>query len=211
VFKRVRERRIRRRTTRTLVGVVAVAVIGFGALNTRGSHSTVQTGRANQPAAATLGFPAMVTLDAPGWHLTSVGVVGHEYTTYTFTDGTRSFYVDFYPLGSRTGNATNPTEVHLRGTTGVTTDEGAPRYRVDWDEQGQTWEADGQPFTGIDELLATLEHLEVVSDTTWKAALPDGIGTSILANMDANGNTGVIWYEDKGLSCFGPPNSVVCN
>jgi hypothetical protein len=206
VFQRVRERRIRRRTTRTIVGVVAVAVIAVGGFS-RGSTSTVQTGRADQPAAAALGFPAMVTLDAPGWHPTSVGVVGPEYTTYTFSDGTRSFYVDLYPLGSRTGNETNPTEVRLRGTTGITTDEGAPRYRVDWDEQGQTWEADGEPFTGINELLATLEHLNVVSETTWKASLPDGIGTSILANVDK----GVIWYEDKGLSCFGPQDSLPCS
>jgi hypothetical protein len=205
VFKRVRERRVRRRTTRAVAATlaVAVAVVGFGALS-RGSTSTVQTGRASQPVVAALGRPAMVSLS--GWKVHYVAVID-SYTEYQFTDGTRTLQVSFYELGSRTGNKTNPTEVQLRSTSGVTTDEGAPRYRVDWDEQGQTWEADGEPFADINEFLSVLEGLRVIDEATWKAALPDGIGTSILANADK----GVTWYDDKGVSCFGPQNTVPCS
>jgi hypothetical protein len=197
VFQRVRERRLRRRTTRTIVAVVAVAVIGFGALS-RGSGTTVQTGHADQPAAAVLGHPAMIKLD--GWTVSYVAVVD-GFSEYQFASGSRSLQVSFYEQGLRSGNSTNPTEVPLRGTTGITTDEGAPRYRVDWDEQGRTWEADGAPFADVAEFLATLEDLRVVDQATWKAFLPDGVGASILANSDR----GVTWDAAKGLSCFPAP------
>ncbi|MEY2424416.1 MAG: hypothetical protein QOI95_4483 [Acidimicrobiaceae bacterium] len=208
VFERVRERRLRRRTTRAVVATLAIALIGFGALS-RGSSTTVKTGHAaNQSTGATaaaLSHPAMIALD--GWKVTFIAVVD-SYTEYQFTDATRKLQVSFYDLGSRTGNETNPTEVTLRGTTGVTTDEGAPRYRVDWDEQGQTWEADGEPFVDVNEFVSVLEQLRVIDEATWKAGLPDGIGTSILANSDR----GVTWYDDdKGLSCFGPQNAVPCS
>jgi hypothetical protein len=146
----------------------------------------------------------MVSLS--GWKVHYVAVI-NSYTEYQFTDGTRTLQVSFYELGSRTGNETNPTEVQLRSTSGVTTDEGAPRYRVDWDEQGQTWEADGEPFADINEFLSVLEGLRVIDEASWKASLPDGIGTSILANADK----GVSWYDNKGLSCFGPQNTVPCS
>ena len=210
VFERVHERRIRRRTTRTIVGVVAVAVIGFGFAH-RNSTSTVQTGHANQPtetasqpAAAVLGHPAMITLD--GWTVEYMAVVG-SYAEYRFTDGNRTLQVSFYPLAERTGTGTNPTEVALRGTTGITTDEGAPRYRVDWDEQGQIWEADGEPFADVGEFLSVLGQVRIIDEAAWKASLPDGVGTSILANSDK----GITWYDDKGISCFGPQDSVPCN
>ena len=172
VFQRVRERRLRRVTTRAVVGVVAVAVIGFGVAS-RESNTSVKVGHAaNEPAAGVaeaLGHPAMIALD--GWKVKYVGVIA-AYIEYRFTDGTRDLQVSFYDTGSRTGNSTNPTEVALRGTTGITTDEGAPRYRVDWDEQGQTWEADGQPFASVDEFLAVLEGIRVIEQATWKARPP---------------------------------------
>jgi len=202
VFDRVRERQIRRRTTRAVVAVVAVAVIGFAAVQRNGS-TTVQAGHAAAPAGATLGQPAYVTL--PGWRVNALFVLG-EYTEYQFTDGQRTLQVSFYDVGTRDGNRTNPTEVDLRGTTGVTTDEGAPRYRVDWNEQGRTWEADGAPFTSTDDFLSVLEGLTVIDEPTWKASLPAGVGDSILMNRDTN----VSWYEDKGISCFGSQNSVPC-
>jgi hypothetical protein len=215
VFERVRERRVRRRTTRAVAATLVVALIGFGALSTRGSSSTVQTGRANRPAAAVLTHPAMVTLD--GWTVHYVAVIDSSitpptipstnYTEYQFTDGTRQLQVSFYRLGSRTGNSTNPTEVVLRGTTGITTDEGGHRYRVDWDEQGQTWEADGGPFADMSEFLSVLGRLRVIDEATWKAGLPNGVGASILANSDK----GITWYADKGVSCFDLQNSVPCN
>ncbi|MEY2434272.1 MAG: hypothetical protein QOC92_3997, partial [Acidimicrobiaceae bacterium] len=37
----------------------------------------------------------------------------------------------------------------------------------------------------------------------------DGI-RSIKANSDTPGN-GVTWYPDKGVSCYGPQDSVPCN
>jgi hypothetical protein len=182
---------------------VAVAIIVVAVVN-RGGSTTVQTGHANRPTAtATLAQPAMIVL--PGWTVHAVFVID-SYTEYQFTDGERTLQVSFYDLGSRTGNSTNPTEVQLRGTNGVTTDEGAPRYRVDWDEQGRTWEADGQPFTGMPDMLAVLEGLTVVDETAWKASLPDGIGASILANDDR----GITWYDDRGISCFDSQNSVPC-
>ncbi len=52
--------------------------------------------------------PAMITLDAPGWTVDFVAVVNPDYTEYQFSDGTQSLQVAFYPLGSRTGNSTNP-------------------------------------------------------------------------------------------------------
>jgi hypothetical protein len=206
VFERVRERRTRRRATRAVMATVAVGLFAFG-LSHRSSSSTVQTGRANQPASAVavpLGHPAMVVLD--GWKVNYIAVLD-SYTEYQFTDGTRSLQVSFYPTGSRGGNSTNPTEVTVRGAHGVTTDEAAPRYRVDWDEQGQTWEADGAPFTDVNEFLAVLEHLRVIDEATWTAALPHGVGASILANKDRS----VTWYDGEGVSCSGPQNSIPCN
>lgn len=204
VFRRVRARRVRRRTTRAAVGVVAVTVIAFG-IASRESNSTVKVDHAaNQPAGAPLGHPAMVALD--GWKVTAVFVID-TYTEYQFANGDQKLQVSFYDLGSRTGNSTNPTEVALRRTTGVTTDEGAPRYRVDWDEQGRTWEADGEPFPSVDEFLSVLEGLRVIDEATWRAILPDGVAQSILANQDK----GVTWYDGKGVSCFGPQDSVPCN
>jgi hypothetical protein len=203
VFQRVRERRVRRRTRRAIAVTLAVLAIGIGAFS-RGTSTTLETGRADQPATAVLGHPAMLALD--GWKVSYVAVIG-SYTEYQFTEGSRKLQVSFYDLGSRTGNQTNPSEVALRGATGVTTDEGAPRYRVDWDEQGQTWEADGGPFADMSEFLSVLEHLKVIDEATWKDMLPDGIGASILANPDK----GVTWYDDKRLSCFGPQNAVPCN
>jgi hypothetical protein len=132
-----------------------------------------------------------------GWNVTYIAAV-NSYIEYQFSDGTRTLQVSFYEQGSRTGNSTNPTEVRLRGATGITTDEGAPRYRVDWDEQGQTWEADGEPFASIDDFLSTLEGLRVLDQAAWQASLPSGVGSSILANSDR----GVSWYADKGISCF---------
>jgi hypothetical protein len=203
VFQRVRERRVRRRMTRAVAATLVVALIGVGALRP-GSSTTVQAGHANRPAAAVLRHPAMIALD--GWKVTYIAVVD-SYTEYQFTDATRKIQVGFYELGSRTGNKTNPTEVTVRRATGVTTDEGAPRYRVDWDEQGQTWEADGEPFADVNEFLSALEQLRVIDEATWKASLPDGIGASILANSDK----GITWYDDKGVSCFGPQDSVPCS
>lgn len=206
VFARVRERRARRRTARAVVATLAVALVGVG-LATRSANSTVSTGRGAAPTDAALGHPAMITLDAPGWTADFVAIVNPDYAEYQFTDGTRSLQVSFYPLGSRTGNSTNPTEVTVRGAHGVTTDEGAPRYRVDWDEQGQTWEADGTPFADVHELLALLDHVRVLDRAAWRATLPAGVADALLANADK----GVTWYPDKGVACFGPQSSVPCS
>ena len=129
-----------------------------------------------------------------------------SYTEYHFVNGDQTLQVSFYDQGSRTGNETNPTEVRLRGTDGVTTDEGAPRYRVDWDEQGRTWEADGSPFATVDDFLSVLEGLTVIDQSAWTAELPAGVGDSMLANADR----GVTWYVDAGVSCFDSQNSVPC-
>ena len=203
VFERIRTRQLRRRTTRAVIAVTVVALIGFAAVVRNGSTS-VQTGHAAAPAGAPLGQPAFLAL--AGWHVNALFVLG-PYTEYQFTDGARTLQVSFYDLGSREGNKTNPTEVRLRGTTGVTTDEGAPRYRVDWNEQGRTWEADGAPFTSTDDFVSVLEGLTVIDEPAWKASLPAGVGDAILSNApDAN----VSWYEDKGISCFDSQNSVPC-
>jgi len=99
--------------------------------------------------------------------------------------------------------------VFLSATTPcwVTTDEGAPRYRVDWNEQGHTWEADGEPYTDVNEFLALLDHVRILDQASWEATLPNGVAATILANTDK----GVSWYPDKGVACFGPQQSMPCN
>jgi len=206
VFARVRERRARRRTARAVVATLAVALLGAGVI-ARHSATSVTAGHAASPPAVPLTDPAMITLDAPGWSVNYIGTVNKDYTEYQFTDGTRTLQVGFYPLASREGNSTNPTEVTVRGAHGVTTDEGAPRYRVDWNEQGHTWEADGEPYTDVNEFLALLDHVRILDQASWEATLPNGVAATILANTDK----GVSWYPDKGVACFGPQQSMPCN
>jgi hypothetical protein len=220
VARRAARQQHRSRVARVAGGVALTAVVLVAAAAARStSPSSVQTGATGDgpatTAAPSLGPVAMIAL--PGWRLTYVAVIPGDggalpYVEHQLTRDGATLQVSFYETGTRVGNETNPTEVTVRGARGVTTDEGAPRYRVDWDEQGRTWEADGSPFTSIEDMIATLEQIQIVDATSWSAELPSGAADQILANPDR----AVTWHEGDLVTCFDPRSTapdadVACN
>lgn len=206
-----RRRRARRRTV--AAGFAAGVTIAAGALAFSSSTSNVTTtGSPSIPAtvvrvpAAVLGNPAMVVLDPvePGWSLSYLTVMRRlgerDYVELQLTnaDG-RQLQVSFYDLGTRRVDASsNPSEIAVRGAIGVLTPYGAGRFRIDWDEQGRTWEADGEPFGSPQAFAALLSGLRVVDEAEWTAWLPAGLADFITAHAEDN----ITWYPAQGPTTF---------
>src|SRR5690606_27010268 len=159
------------------------------------------------PAAPTtelsLAAPTVVFRPAePGWRLVYLGRSrwtsgAHTSFAFSHSDG-RRFEVALYPSGARTpGSALRADErLTVRGRPAFATDEGPPRYRVDWDEAGRQWEADGAPFMSLDAFAATLDGLEVVDRATWDAWLPAELAAALREHPDET----VSWYDGRGVS-----------
>lgn len=95
------------------------------------------------------------------------------YVEYKFEQGDRRLQVSFYPAEERrTDKAPN---VDLRGTRGTLVDYGHGRYRVNWQESGFTWEADGGPFDDDAGFVAAVDRVHQADVATWHAAMPKDI------------------------------------
>jgi beta-glucanase (GH16 family) len=88
----------------------------------------------------------------------------------------------------------------VRGRTAFATDEGPPRYRLDWDEGGVTWEVDGKPFASLDDFAATMEGFAVVDRATWEAWLPGPLADALRQHPDET----VQWSEQRGVKAEPP-------
>jgi hypothetical protein len=137
--------------------------------------------------------------------------VGWSTVEYTFTDGVRTLQLDFYPLGVRPPSVTTPEPplVPVRGTTGYFLDYGAGRYRIQWDEDGRTWEADGHGFESLDELSGALGQIERLDDDAWAARMPAGLADAIRTHPDGS----VGWNAEENvlhttLGALGPAPTV---
>jgi hypothetical protein len=159
--------------------------------------------------------PVSLDLDAPtvvfrptdpGWQLAGMGRntgTFDAHTTFGFLhrDG-RRFTLALYPPGARTQGSVLRADEQLtvRGQPAFATDEGPPRYRLDWDEAGLQWEVDGQPFTSLAELIATLDGFAVVDRATWEAWMPADV---LAALRDHPGET-VQWGRGRPVEVRPP-------
>lgn len=220
-----------RRHRAPLVGAAAAIVVAGGivaALLARPGPTRVHTtGVAGTPGAGvtkstvpdatkpsvpgtTLGQPAMIVLSgAPGWHLSYfLDVPGGpqlRYTEYHFTNAKGGYLqVSFYPPGTRGHQSLHPMAIEVRGVTGVLTQEGARRYRIDWTELGRTWEVDGSPFANPQALVSLVAHLRVVDRATWKASLP-AAASPVAAAVTAHPHLEVSWSAGSPVTCSSPP------
>lgn len=209
-----RRRRRRNRVAGALAAGAAVAVVIGGAVTAERS-SSIRTGAGGGAGGVLdvvpLGDPALLALDVPGWTVeyATLGTNGADvYPTRTadvrFTNGLQSIEIVAYPLGSRDDQHSTGTVV-VRGVEGRLIPEGPDRVRIDWDEGGQTLEADGSPFASPDELVAVLEQVRVVDDAGYVASLPAGVGAAMLAGirsypLDVPGF--VTWYPGEDVACM---------
>jgi hypothetical protein len=211
----------RHRDARKIAIGAAAAVLVAAVLVSRQSGNDLSTGNpgpgpgtapATSPTGGPqLGEPGMVVFRPadPAWKLMgfrfSHDSMGDSQTIYGYAHSSgRHFELALYPPGTRTqGSAPRPGErLEVRGFAAFATDEGPPRYRLDWDEAGRTWEADGQPFAGgVGELARLLADFAVVDRDTWLASLP----TDLAELQRANPTASLEWRQSTGAKLVHDP------
>ena len=191
-------------------------VVSGGRPNLTGATALTPGGEGAAPAR--LGDPAEVVLANPDWHLSyflaapanpSDGAAAAAHTEYQWDSSSGGHVqLSFYPPSSRVATpAPTPSAgssvggvVTVRGAQGTITDEGAPRWRIDWDEAGKQWEADGSPFASAKDFAAFVAQVQIVDEATWQAHMPPGI----VKALQANPNTDMTWYPGHELACYPP-------
>jgi hypothetical protein len=137
----------------------------------------------------------------PGWRLMFFRRdrwVEDDHTTFGLLhDDGRYFTLAIYPTGSRTpGSALRADErLTVRGQPAFATDEGPPRYRLDWDEAGAQWEVDGTPFASLAAFAATMEGFAVVDRATWESWMPPEVVTALREHPDET----ITWRYGQGV------------
>jgi hypothetical protein len=209
--------------------VVAVAVAGLtlrpaepippasGSDQTAGPAATKPVLPTAPPATpgppAIAGFPT-VLLRADGWRLNGARILrftdGTSLPKYDFVhDDGRQFELTLYDLNQRTpgsvARADGRATVHGQPAVFATA-QGPPGYQLQWVEYARMWEADGRPFAGVDEFAATMEQLQVVDETTFRAAVPQ-LAEAVAAHPDES----LRWVAgrepeiDPVARCYAPP------
>jgi hypothetical protein len=204
-----------RRTPLVALAATAALVVGVGlvVVGMSGRETTVTSGgpvpvgdTLPDTAGLTLGDPPMVGMGSaePGWKLVGLALSRPDGQNSVYVDehfeneDGRTFELNLYPADSRhsEGTPTSPPPVAVRGTTGEVTDEGAPRVRIDWQESGRTWEADGEPFASAAAFATTLEGLVVFTDRdAWLQWLP-----ASAADQLRGGGDSASWYGTTARS-----------
>lgn len=197
------------------VVVVLAAAVSAGVALRPGPHPATlrTTDNGSAPAAppgpppttppSDVGQPARIVLDAPGWRLTYFVEIpptnGGPYTEYQYTGVAGAhLQISFYPVTVNRDQGARPVSIEVRGHTGLLTDEGAPRYRIDWVESDRIWEADGTPFPSAQALAGLLGHVIVEDTAGWARSLPPGLADAI----DANPDRAVSWTVGQPVECF---------
>jgi hypothetical protein len=192
----------------------AVVALSVGALQLREAPPTGQTGSpasapgsGSEPSPLSLAAPTVVfTGTEPGWrlvHLRRDRWTSGAHTSFGFVhDDGRQFELNLYPPGDRTpGSALRADEeLTVRGQPAFATDEGSPRYRLDWDEAGLQWEVDGEPFSSQADFAATMEGFRVVDRATWDSWLPAELAESLREHRDES----VEWREGLPVKILPP-------
>jgi hypothetical protein len=187
----------------------AAAALAVVAVQARAVPPPIQPGASAPPAPAvpSLAAPPVVFRPPdPAWNL--AGFARRRWstgagTTFAFAhpDG-RRFDLSLYEAGSRTpGSVLRPEEnLTVRGLPAFATAEGPPRYRLDWNEAGRTWEVDGRPFASLADFAATMDGFAVVDRATWDAWLPAELAEALRSHPDET----VEWSQIRGLQVSPP-------
>jgi hypothetical protein len=175
------------RRTRRRRGVVAIAALlclcVAGVAVSREQNQTVDV--AGDPS-GTVPMPdptAVTRVVLDGWSIDRYFSSSHgagqpyaaawTYVEYQFEQGDRRLQISFYPAEERrTDQAPN---IEVRGTRGTLLESGGGRYRVNWQESGFTWEADGGPFGDAASFVAAVDQVHQVDVSTWQAAMPKDV------------------------------------
>jgi hypothetical protein len=121
--------------------------------------------------------------------------------SYTWVDGEgQLFLLTIVPAGA----SLSPSRyqgVSLRGTTAVVEEIGVGHFRVQWIEDGRTWDATGVTLPSPDTFSALLDGLEVLTPDVWTAQAPAGLADAIIA---AGPDTAIGWNADEGIRMIWP-------
>jgi hypothetical protein len=69
-------------------------------------------------------------------------------------------------------------------------------FRVQWIEDGRTWDATGVTLPSLDGFLALLDGLEILTPEVWTARAPAGLADAIIA---ADPDSAVGWNANEGI------------
>jgi hypothetical protein len=203
-----------RRTRAVLAAAAAAALLAAGVSQFRHPDQPPPAGEvpaapATTAAPAHLGeLPTVVLAPADArWRLTRFGLLRFtdrsSVTAYGYqhADG-RTVELHFLPVtdGVPPFPPATGDDVTVRGLPGrVATDEQG-RRKLRWDEAGRSWIAEGTGFAGVEDLVALVDGVAILDDTTWRTRMPPDVVTA----LDGHPNESLGWAEGSPVGTEAP-------